>query len=217
MRRKRSSKISCLVRSAAVSTGWTRISWTRYWLLWCLHMSCHDRQAVWWLCRSDRMWCCTPWNCIDVEVLPHNQPQKFDVCSYTQRAKFIFFLLFNDAGICSQKRSSEKHQYRAQDVDEPVPLSIRYISETTQLTLIESGIRKTPLKPFNYALYWSIITPILSTPNSDIISSILYKKYACYKLQGRGFGSRWSNCIQFTWSFQPHYGPGVNAASNSNE
>jgi len=32
-----------------------------------------------------------------------------------------------------------------------------------------------------------------------------------YKLEGRGFGYRWRQ------SFRPHYGPGVDSASNINE
>jgi hypothetical protein len=40
----------------------------------------------------------------------------------------------------------------------------------------------------------------------------------CYRPEDRGFGSRlghWS--FQFTKSFQPHYSPGVDSASNRNE
>jgi len=39
-----------------------------------------------------------------------------------------------------------------------------------------------------------------------------------YKPEGRGFDSQW--CLwnfSFTQSFQPHYGPGVDSASNKNE
>jgi hypothetical protein len=40
----------------------------------------------------------------------------------------------------------------------------------------------------------------------------------CYKLQGRGFDSRWVH-LDFSIypTFQPHYGPGVDSASNRNE
>jgi hypothetical protein len=39
-----------------------------------------------------------------------------------------------------------------------------------------------------------------------------------YKPEGRGFDSRWCHCdFSFTLSFRPHYGPGVDSASNRNE
>jgi hypothetical protein len=48
---------------------------------------------------------------------------------------------------------------------------------------------------------------------------VYYKFYPrltalCYKPEGRGFESRWGG---FFSSFQPHYGPGVDSASNRNE
>ena len=40
----------------------------------------------------------------------------------------------------------------------------------------------------------------------------------CYKPEGRGFNPRWCHWIFFlAYSFWPHYGPGVNSASNRNE
>jgi hypothetical protein len=40
----------------------------------------------------------------------------------------------------------------------------------------------------------------------------------CYKPEGRGFDSRLGHWIfQLTQSFQPHYDPGVDWASNRNE
>jgi len=39
-----------------------------------------------------------------------------------------------------------------------------------------------------------------------------------YKPEGRGFHSRWCHWIfSLTYSFRPHYGPGVDSASNRNE
>ena len=39
-----------------------------------------------------------------------------------------------------------------------------------------------------------------------------------YKPEGRGFDSRWCHLnFPLTWSFWPHYGPGVDSASNRNE
>jgi len=39
-----------------------------------------------------------------------------------------------------------------------------------------------------------------------------------YKAEGRGFDSRWYHWnFSLTQSFQPHYGPGVDSASNRNE
>jgi hypothetical protein len=39
-----------------------------------------------------------------------------------------------------------------------------------------------------------------------------------YKLEGRGFDSRWIHWnFLFTYSFRPHYGPGVDSVSNRNE
>jgi hypothetical protein len=39
-----------------------------------------------------------------------------------------------------------------------------------------------------------------------------------YKLEGRGLESRLGHWIfQLTYTFQPHYGPGVDPASNINE
>jgi hypothetical protein len=40
----------------------------------------------------------------------------------------------------------------------------------------------------------------------------------CHKLEGCGFDSKWGHWIfKLTWSFQPHYGLGVDSASNRNE
>jgi hypothetical protein len=40
----------------------------------------------------------------------------------------------------------------------------------------------------------------------------------CYKPEGRGFDSRWSHWnFSLTYSFLPHYGPGVDSSSNRNE
>jgi len=39
-----------------------------------------------------------------------------------------------------------------------------------------------------------------------------------YKSEGRGFDSRWCHWnFSFTQSFRPHYGPGVDPASNGNK
>ena len=39
-----------------------------------------------------------------------------------------------------------------------------------------------------------------------------------YKPKGRGFDPRWCHwSFSFTYSFRPHYGPGVDSASNRNE
>jgi len=39
-----------------------------------------------------------------------------------------------------------------------------------------------------------------------------------YEPEGCGFHSRWCHCnFSLTWSFRPHYGPGVDSASNRNE
>jgi hypothetical protein len=39
-----------------------------------------------------------------------------------------------------------------------------------------------------------------------------------YKPEGRGFDSRWCHWdFSLTSSFRPHYGPGVDSASNRNE
>ena len=39
-----------------------------------------------------------------------------------------------------------------------------------------------------------------------------------YKSEGHGFDSRWCHWIlSLTQSFRPHYGPGVDSASNRNE
>jgi hypothetical protein len=39
-----------------------------------------------------------------------------------------------------------------------------------------------------------------------------------HKLEGRGFDSRWCHWnFSLTQSFQSHYGPGVDSASNRNE
>ena len=39
-----------------------------------------------------------------------------------------------------------------------------------------------------------------------------------YKPEGRGFDSRWCHWnFSLTQSFRPHYGPGVDSASNRNE
>jgi hypothetical protein len=40
----------------------------------------------------------------------------------------------------------------------------------------------------------------------------------CYKPEGSGFDSRWCHWnFPLTYSFRPHYGPGVDSASNRNE
>jgi hypothetical protein len=39
-----------------------------------------------------------------------------------------------------------------------------------------------------------------------------------HKPEGRGFDSQWCHCnFSLTKSFRPHYGPGVDSASNINE
>ena len=38
-----------------------------------------------------------------------------------------------------------------------------------------------------------------------------------YKPEGRGFDSRWCHLNFSLTSFRPHYGPGVDSASNRNE
>ena len=50
------------------------------------------------------------------------------------------------------------------------------------------------------------------------ISYIILVEALRYKLEGRGFDSWWSHWnFSLTQSFQPHYGPGVDSASNRNE
>jgi hypothetical protein len=40
----------------------------------------------------------------------------------------------------------------------------------------------------------------------------------CYKPEGRGIDSRWCHWnFSLTYSFRPHYCPGVDSASNRNE
>jgi hypothetical protein len=39
----------------------------------------------------------------------------------------------------------------------------------------------------------------------------------CYKSEGRGFDSRWCHWNFSLTSFWPHYGPGVDSASDRNE
>ena len=40
----------------------------------------------------------------------------------------------------------------------------------------------------------------------------------CYKSEGHGFDSRWCQWnFSLTYSFQPHYSPGVDSASKRNE
>jgi len=42
--------------------------------------------------------------------------------------------------------------------------------------------------------------------------------YTYYMYVGRGLDSWWCHWIfSLTWSFRPHYGPGVDSASNRNE
>ena len=81
--------------------------------------------------------------------------------------------------------------------------------------------------------YWSLnsSTPAYSCPIPDIRNSILdllssVMRYAAvqsvealrYKPEGRGFDSRWCNWnFSLTQSFRPHYGPGIDSASNRNE
>jgi hypothetical protein len=50
---------------------------------------------------------------------------------------------------------------------------------------------------------------ILGHAVSQLIETMLYKS------EGRGFDSRWCNWnLSLTYSFRPHYGPGVDSASN---
>jgi hypothetical protein len=42
-------------------------------------------------------------------------------------------------------------------------------------------------------------------------------KALCCKPESRGFKSRWGGYFKLTLSFPPHYGPGVDSASNRNE
>jgi hypothetical protein len=41
--------------------------------------------------------------------------------------------------------------------------------------------------------------------------------YYSYKSERRGFEFLWGGYFQFTWSFQPHYGFGVDSASYINQ
>jgi hypothetical protein len=49
-----------------------------------------------------------------------------------------------------------------------------------------------------------------------ICMDFIYKSLR-YKPEGRGIDSRWCQNFSLTQSFRPHYGPGVDSASNRNE
>jgi hypothetical protein len=67
---------------------------------------------------------------------------------------------------------------------------------------------------FNF-LYFSGYKCINSWRHGIRGQAVVYLVEAlCYKPEGRGFDSRWGHWIfQLTWSFQPHYGPGVISVS----
>ena len=86
----------------------------------------------------------------------------------------------------------------------------------------------------NMTLYINIMTKIMSItltqclqPHTVIALIICYflghvvaqlVEALCYKLEGRGFDSRWCHWnYSLTLSFQLHYGPGVDSASKRNE
>ena len=63
------------------------------------------------------------------------------------------------------------------------------------------------------------MTEILNNPRPCIKHAVAQLFEALrYKSEGRGFDSRWCHWkFSLTQSFQPHYGPGVDSASNRNE
>ena len=57
---------------------------------------------------------------------------------------------------------------------------------------------------------------IIITPTWHAVAQLV--EALRYKPEGRGFDSRWCHWIfSLTLSFRPHYGPGVDSASNRNE
>jgi hypothetical protein len=59
-----------------------------------------------------------------------------------------------------------------------------------------------------------IIYNLLSSISGHAVAQLV--EALRYKPQGRGIESRWGGFFQFTQSFQLHYGPGINSASNRN-
>jgi hypothetical protein len=54
--------------------------------------------------------------------------------------------------------------------------------------------------------------------NISVFSVAQLVEALCYDPEGRGFDLRWCNWnFSLTYSFRPHYGPGVDSASNRNE
>ena len=66
---------------------------------------------------------------------------------------------------------------------------------------------------------WVIVASYILREYSIVVGdhSGTVVKVLCYKLEGRWFDCRWRHCnFSLTYSFQSHYGPGVDSASNRN-
>jgi hypothetical protein len=68
-----------------------------------------------------------------------------------------------------------------------------------------------------WALFWwlTVYTHLTFTIWGQAVVQLV--KALCYRPEGCGTESRWGGFFQLIQSFQPHYGPGVDSASNRNE
>jgi hypothetical protein len=101
-------------------------------------------------------------------------------------------------------------------------------SKNIKLNSVTRRVRRLPLSASHFGL-----TKLISISDNDkfklenilvfycVWGTLLVAQLVealCYKPEGRGIDSRWCQWnFSLTYSFQPHYGPGVNSASNRNE
>jgi len=69
-------------------------------------------------------------------------------------------------------------------------------------------MRAIARNPFRLTSFFTCVTVI----TAQLLKALRYNP------EGRGFDSRWFHCkFSLIWSFRPHYLPGVDSTSNSNE
>jgi hypothetical protein len=76
------------------------------------------------------------------------------------------------------------------------------------------NVSKTPLESFKTNIKFTSFVPCKG--GGDAVVQLCQTLH--YKPDGSGFDSRWCHCnFSSTWSFRPHYGPGVDSACNRNQ
>jgi len=76
--------------------------------------------------------------------------------------------------------------------------------------------RHSRKKSVQYTLLLLHLMLVISYSGEHVVAQLV--EAPRYKYEGRGIHSRWCHWnFSLTYSFRPHYGPGVDSASNRNE